>query len=180
MSEPVLALGTAAVCASGCVWYLPALTDARARADRPVSCRLASAACLTAWATIALLAPLALLGAPWQAVAAVVIAGSGAVLTLALQARRQGDREEREESRRWAALRYEPVETLPGTVPDPRHSQRAFPAWTMTGLALAFVVGVAVLAAGLPAPAGVTAVSVVVMFLTVAGARARVLRRRVP
>ncbi|ANZ20980.1 hypothetical protein ACH4YO_15555 [Streptomyces noursei] len=64
LSPAVLALGATALSASGCVWYLPAAADLRAGSDRPVSRRLAAAACLTGRATVALSA-LLLAAASW-------------------------------------------------------------------------------------------------------------------
>ena len=42
MTHTVLAIGTAALTASGCVWYLPAIADLQAGADRPRSTRTAA------------------------------------------------------------------------------------------------------------------------------------------
>ncbi|MEV5405764.1 hypothetical protein AB0L20_24685, partial [Streptomyces albidoflavus] len=46
MSHGVLALGGAALCLSGSVWYVPAWADLRAGPDRPASRRLAATAVL--------------------------------------------------------------------------------------------------------------------------------------
>ncbi|WP_198535575.1 hypothetical protein [Streptomyces caatingaensis] len=104
MSHAVLGLGAAALCVSGCVWYLPAVADLRAGDDRPRHRRTAAAACLSGWATTALLAPLLFLCAPWPVVAAVAL--TGAVLTAGLGCgaavcRRRERRAAREE---WAEL----------------------------------------------------------------------------
>ncbi|MCZ9337902.1 hypothetical protein NGM37_08945, partial [Streptomyces sp. TRM76130] len=77
MAHPVLALGLALVTASGCVWYLPALADARAGADRPDSRRGRAAACLTGWTTVAGVAVLLLVTGSWWPPGAA--AGAGAV-----------------------------------------------------------------------------------------------------
>ncbi|MGW4974402.1 hypothetical protein ACWEP3_31875, partial [Streptomyces albidoflavus] len=50
MSHGVLALGGAALCLSGSVWYVPAWADLRAGPDRPASRRLAATAVLLLWA----------------------------------------------------------------------------------------------------------------------------------
>lgn len=101
---PVLALGVGAVTAAGCVWYVPALVDLRAGADRPVSRRLAAAACVTAWATAALTAPLILLGLPAPFLLAVAVAGATASGTVRASAAVRRAREERETAACWAAL----------------------------------------------------------------------------
>ncbi|MFJ6997492.1 hypothetical protein ACISUF_25645, partial [Streptomyces sp. NPDC003090] len=80
MNGTVLALGAGAVTASGCVWYVPALADLRAGADRPGSRRLAAASCVTGWATAAATAPLLLLGVPVLALLAAAAAGAGAAV----------------------------------------------------------------------------------------------------
>lgn len=67
MSHPVLALGAAAVTAAGSVWYLPALADLRAGADRPASRRTGAVACLSGWTTAAAVAVLLLLTDNWWA-----------------------------------------------------------------------------------------------------------------
>ncbi|WP_420834252.1 hypothetical protein [Streptomyces yunnanensis] len=108
LSPAVLALGATALCASGCVWYLPAAADLRAGADRPVSRRLAAAACLTGWATVALAAPLLLAAASWTTLGAVTGAGSATALLLAGLARAHRGHEERATHRAWAALRLRP------------------------------------------------------------------------
>ncbi|MEU6930794.1 hypothetical protein [Streptomyces sp. NPDC046374] len=101
---PVLALGAGAVAAAGCVWYVPALVDLRAGADRPASRRLAAAACVTGWATAALTAPLILLGLPAPLLLAVVVAGATASGTVRASAAVRRGREERETAACWAAL----------------------------------------------------------------------------
>ncbi|MFC5723982.1 hypothetical protein ACFP1Z_27830 [Streptomyces gamaensis] len=105
MSQPVLALGTAALCASGCVWYLPAAVDLRAGGDRPDSLRLTAAGTLTGWGTLALVGILLLTPAPWQALGAVTATGAVAVAWLWGRSWVQRRREQREESVRWEELR---------------------------------------------------------------------------
>ena len=104
MSQPALGLGSALVTAAGCVWYLPALADLRAGADRPRSRRTAAAACLTGWTTLAAIAVLLFVGGVWQAV--YVMAAGGATVTAALRIRAaaQHHHEIREIARHWAAL----------------------------------------------------------------------------
>ncbi|MFD0265316.1 hypothetical protein ACFVGY_01785 [Streptomyces sp. NPDC127106] len=104
MSHPVPALAVAVLCASGCVWYVPAIADVRAGADRPASRRTAAAACLTGWGTAALVIPLLLASAPGALLAAVVGAGAASSAALLLHGRAQHGDEQREEARRWAEL----------------------------------------------------------------------------
>ena len=102
MSRAVVALGLAAVTASGCVWYVPALADLRARADRPASRRTAAAACLSGWSTAGIVAVLLLVAEAWW----IPSAAAGAALTAALRVRAavQRRREMREAARHWAEL----------------------------------------------------------------------------
>lgn len=74
MAQPVLALGAALLTVSGSVWYVPALADLRAGADRPLSRRSAAAACVSAWATIGIIAALFLVTEAWS-IPAVTAAG---------------------------------------------------------------------------------------------------------
>ncbi|MFF2808299.1 hypothetical protein ACFVT2_14230 [Streptomyces sp. NPDC058000] len=147
-SPAVLALGAAALSASGCVWYLPAAADLRAGADRPTSRRLAAAACLTAWATIALSAPLLLAAAPWTSLGAVTAFGTGAALLLAALARARRGHELSATRRAWAALRLRP----PARGRSPwRRPTRAFLWWFLPGYAVfagAVAVAVAVVLIG--------------------------------
>ncbi|MFC8507329.1 hypothetical protein ACFU3J_10625 [Streptomyces sp. NPDC057411] len=100
----VLALGVGAVTASGCVWYVPALLDLRAGADRPASRRLAAAACVTGWATAGLTAPLLLAGVPALLLLAATVSGAAAVAALWTVAAVRRRREAREAAACWAAL----------------------------------------------------------------------------
>ncbi|MFD7891843.1 hypothetical protein ACFV3O_26095, partial [Streptomyces albidoflavus] len=78
MSHGVLALGGAALCLSGSVWYVPAWADLRAGPDRPASRRLAATAVLLLWAgASAATAALAWAG-PRAALACAGAAGLGA------------------------------------------------------------------------------------------------------
>ncbi|MFF0477748.1 hypothetical protein [Streptomyces sp. NPDC004284] len=130
MTAPVLALGIGAVSASGCVWYVPALVDLRAGADRPVSRRLAAAACVTGWATAATTALLLLLGVPGRPLLAVAAAGAGAAAVLRARAAVRSRREKREDAACWAAL---------DSVPPPHGACRhvLFARWAGTGLLVA-------------------------------------------
>ncbi|WP_066976204.1 hypothetical protein [Streptomyces sp. NRRL F-4489] len=131
LSPAVLALGATALCASGCVWYLPAVVDLRAGADRPASRRLAAAACLTAWATVALCAPLLLAAVPWTALGAVVLTGAAAALLLAALARVRRGHERRATDRAWAALRLRPPAA------QASRPSRVFLRWFIPGYAVA-------------------------------------------
>ncbi|AZQ75117.1 MULTISPECIES: hypothetical protein [Streptomyces] len=64
MSNLVLALAAAALTVAGTVWYLPAVAELRAGADRPLSRRVSAAGCLTGWGACAGAVPL-LLAPPW-------------------------------------------------------------------------------------------------------------------
>ncbi|MFE1499072.1 hypothetical protein ACFW89_28715, partial [Streptomyces albidoflavus] len=100
MSHGVLALGGAALCLSGSVWYVPAWADLRAGPDRPASRRLAATAVLLLWAgASAATAALAWAG-PRAALACAVAAGLGAGGT-ALAARARAVRERREAAAGW-------------------------------------------------------------------------------
>ncbi|WP_198668666.1 hypothetical protein [Streptomyces triticisoli] len=108
MSHAVAALGTAVFTVSGCVWYVPALADLRAGADRPCSRRLAAAACVTGWAGAGAVAVLLLVAEGWRtpAVAAVVGAATATALRLCAAVRRR--REARETAHHWARLGHVP------------------------------------------------------------------------
>ncbi|MGW5423783.1 hypothetical protein [Streptomyces sp. NPDC003943] len=137
MNPAVAALGIAAVTASGCVWYVPALADLRAGADRPVSRRLAAAGCLAGWATVAATALLLLVGVPARPLFALAAAGAGGCLALRLRAavRRRG--EEREDAVCWTALKIPPP--VRSGAPRPRVFARTIGA----GLALALAAALA-------------------------------------
>ncbi|MFI6356311.1 hypothetical protein ACIBJF_27410 [Streptomyces sp. NPDC050743] len=113
MARAVLALGVAAVTAAGCVWYLPALADLRAGADRPLSHRRAAAACLSGWTTAGVVAVLLLVCEGWWTPSAA--AGAGVAVTLGFRAGAavQRRRETREAAHHWAELRVErqPLDT---------------------------------------------------------------------
>ncbi|MFJ2762634.1 hypothetical protein [Streptomyces prasinus] len=103
MSQPVLALGTAAVTAAGSVWYLPALADLRAGADRPAFRRTGAVACLSGWSTAAVVAVLLLTDSRWLPCAA-ALAGATATAGLWARAAVHRRRGAREAARLWAQL----------------------------------------------------------------------------
>ncbi|MFD0316264.1 hypothetical protein [Streptomyces flavalbus] len=104
MSHPVLALGTAVLTLAGSVWYVPAVADLRAGADRPRARRTSATACVTGWGTAALVAVLLLLAPDWRLPA--TAAGAGAVASAALWAGAAVEhrRLRRETARAWAQL----------------------------------------------------------------------------
>ncbi|MCH0566012.1 MULTISPECIES: hypothetical protein [unclassified Streptomyces] len=108
MAQPALALGTALLTFAGSVWYLPALADVRAGADRPDSRRSAAAACLSGWATLACLAVALLLTENWRLLVALAATGSALTAALRIRAAVRSRREARESARHWAELRRTP------------------------------------------------------------------------
>ncbi|MFE6912302.1 hypothetical protein [Streptomyces erythrochromogenes] len=104
MSHPVSALGVAVLCASGYVWYVPAIMDVHAGADRPGSRRLAALACLTGWGTGVLLVPLLLTSAPWAVSGSFAALGAAVSGGQAVRSRVRRRTEAREEAQRWATL----------------------------------------------------------------------------
>ncbi|MBK3642672.1 MULTISPECIES: hypothetical protein [Streptomyces] len=108
MAQAVLAVGTAFVTASGCVWYVPALVDLRAGADRPDSRRFAAAACLSGWGTAGLVAVLLLVAQTWWPVAGAAAVGAVATVGLRIRSLVRRREERREVARHWAALTPNP------------------------------------------------------------------------
>ncbi|MGV9264157.1 hypothetical protein ACWDRR_05775 [Kitasatospora sp. NPDC003701] len=131
MSHTVLAIGTAALTASGCVWYLPAVADLQAGEDRPRSARTAAAACVVWWAGLALAGGLLLVVPDWQPAAQVALAGLVAGVVLRVRAYRDRRSEEREAGLRWAVLDAGPVPSAPRPV------ARILAGWLLVGLAVA-------------------------------------------
>ncbi|MFJ4435869.1 hypothetical protein [Streptomyces sp. NPDC088923] len=126
MSAVVPGLALAVLTASGCVWYVPALAELRAGANRPVSRRLAALACLSGWGTTGLAAVLLLTGAPLALAGPGVLAGGALRLAAWVRARREA----REDAACWAALDAPP--------PDVRRApHRAVDAILACGLTLA-------------------------------------------
>lgn len=167
MNHTVLAIGTAALTASGCVWYLPAIADLQAGADRPRSTRTAAAACVLWWAALALAGGLLLVVPDWRPAAQIALAGL--VGGAALRVRAQWDRrqEVRETAARWAAL---------DTGPAPRTGRPlavALAGWLVVGAAVGSLGAVAILLSGdggigpRVVPAGVGGVAVALGFLLV-------------
>ncbi|MFI7503995.1 hypothetical protein ACIBVL_37050 [Streptomyces sp. NPDC049687] len=105
MIQPIAALGAATVTVSGCVWYLPALADLRAGADRPDSRRTAAAACLSGWSTTGIIALLLFAAEAWWMPVAVALAGAAVTVGLRTRATVQRRREARQAARDWAELR---------------------------------------------------------------------------
>jgi hypothetical protein len=180
VSHAVAALGAAGLTAAGCVWYLPALADLRAGADRPDSRRFAAAACVTGWAGTGTLAVLLLVTDGWWTPAAGAAAAGVATVALRLRAAVRHRRETREAARHWALL----VPTAPPARPE--RSRHTVAAVLCCGTAAAM--GVAVLHAlfaprtdGTPWPALLAApAAVLVVFLVGAAAYARSSRRVAP
>jgi hypothetical protein len=104
VSHAVAALGVAGLTAAGCVWYLPALADLRAGADRPDSRRLTAAACVTGWSCTGLVDLLLLVSGAWWPPAAGATTGGVATVVLRLLAVARRRRETREAARQWALL----------------------------------------------------------------------------
>ncbi|MGC0374942.1 hypothetical protein [Streptomyces sp. SAI-229] len=165
MPQPVLALGCAVVTAAGSVWYLPALTDLRAGADRPLSRRTAALACLTAWGTLGAIAPVLLVATAWWVPVGMAVAGGTAAAALWTDAAVRHAAEQREAARQWAQLPHTPLPA--GT----RRSRGAVAALTVagpvTGAAATVVLGVLITVPAL----------VVGLFLMIAVRHARMVRR---
>ncbi|MFD4608906.1 hypothetical protein ACFWOT_12480 [Streptomyces sp. NPDC058440] len=113
MPHAVAALGAAALTTAGSVWYVPALADLRAGADRPESRRIAAAACVTGWAGAGALAVLLLIAEAWWTPVTAAAAGTVAATTLRLHAAARRRRETREMARHWAHLGHVPPPTGP-------------------------------------------------------------------
>ncbi|WP_216677009.1 hypothetical protein [Streptomyces sp. MNP-20] len=177
MSHAALALGTALVTAAGCVWYVPALAELRAGADRPVSRRTAAAACVSGWAAAAVTAVLLLLDRTWWAPGAAAATGAVAAAALRVRAALWRRRESREASYHWARLRVGPPPA------GRRDSRNVVAVLVGCGLVTAVAVAVIKVAAGPgDASAWLTAAlapaAVLGLFLTVAFAHGRAVHRR--
>ncbi|GAA0476963.1 hypothetical protein ACFQ2B_32745 [Streptomyces stramineus] len=171
MSHTIPALGAAVVCASGCVWYLPAVTDLRAGDDRPRSRRLAAAACVTGWATWAAVGVLLSVVESWLMPGTAGALGAAAAAALSVRARTHRAREQREADACWTALRrVTPADTA-------RASRRVFAAWAFSGSALAVPAAVALALPAGAVTAVAAAVVVTALFLLIAVARAVALQR---
>ncbi|MFF0106007.1 hypothetical protein [Streptomyces hirsutus] len=124
MAHSVLALGAAVVTAAGSVWYLPALADLRAGADRPASRRTGAVACLSGWSTAAAVAVLLLLTDSWWPPCAAALAGATATTGLWTRAAVHRRRGAREAARFWEQL---------GWFGPPERSRTAFVAAVLVG-----------------------------------------------
>ncbi|MFJ3218930.1 hypothetical protein ACIPLC_23765 [Kitasatospora sp. NPDC086801] len=139
MTHTVLAIGTAALTASGCVWYLPAIAELQAGADRPRSTRTAAAACVLWWAALALAGGLLLALSDWRPAAQIALAGLVGGAALRVRARWDRRGEQRDAADRWAAL---------GARPAPRSGHPAavtLAGWLVVGAAVASLGAVAIL-----------------------------------
>ncbi|MFJ4186712.1 hypothetical protein [Kitasatospora sp. NPDC089509] len=139
MTHTVLAIGTAALTASGCVWYLPAIADLQAGADRPRSTRTAAAACVLWWATLALAGGLLLALTDWRPAAQVALTGLVGGTALRVRALWERRGEQRESAVRWAALDAGPVPR------GGRPAAVALAGWLVVGAAVASLGAAAIL-----------------------------------
>ncbi|MFJ8436312.1 hypothetical protein ACIQ9P_33930 [Kitasatospora sp. NPDC094019] len=144
MSHLVPAIGTAAITASGCVWYLPAIADLQAGEDRPRSARTAAAACVTWWACLALAGGLLLAVPAWQPAAQVALAGLVVGVLIRIRSQLQQRSEQREEAERWALLEPLPV---PRTTARPP-AARALLGWLLVGLVTSSLAAASILLSG--------------------------------
>lgn len=172
MSHAVAALGTGAFAVAGCVWYVPALADLRAGADRPDSRRIAAAACVTGWAGVGAVTVLLLLADGWWAPAVVAVVGAVASATLHLYAAVQRRRETREAARHWTRLGHVPSPAGPG------RSRSVVAAVLVCGMVVSVPVAVWQAVSGPGGGAGwavaaVTSAAVMGVFLVAAGLCAR-------
>ncbi|MFD0395479.1 hypothetical protein ACFQ3Z_38520 [Streptomyces nogalater] len=148
MAQPVFALAAGALTAAGSVWYLPALADLRAGADRPESHRWAAVACLTGWGTIGVAAVLLLVAGAWWIPCAAVVAGAVLTAGLRVRAAMRRRRETEEAAHHWARLSpARPARPLDRT------SRRHKAVVALIGSAVAGAMAAAVLLAALAGPA---------------------------
>ncbi len=136
MPQPVLALGCTAVTAAGSVWYLPALADLRAGADRPPSRRTAALACLVGWGTLAAVAVALLVATAWWTPAVVAAVGGPAATALRVRAAVTRAAEQREAARQWADLPHVPLPATARLRPRAVAVTAAVAPVTVTGLFL--------------------------------------------
>ncbi|QDQ15870.1 hypothetical protein [Streptomyces spectabilis] len=177
MSHPFLAAGSGLVTASGCVWYVPALVELRAGADRPVSRRMAAAACVSGWTAAAVATVLLLVAEAWWLPCAAVGAGTVATAVLRTGAAVRRRREEQEAAHHWAQL---------GALPHPLgagDSRHVVAVLIGCGLVTAVTVATIKVAAGPEGTsewlaAAVTPAAVLGLFLAVAFAHGRTVHRR--
>ncbi|CAL2055363.1 MULTISPECIES: hypothetical protein [Streptomyces] len=167
MAHPVLALATTAVTAAGCVWYLPALADLRAGADRPVSRRVRAASCVTAWATAAAVAVLLLTTNPWTWPATAAATGTLLALALLISSALHHSRETREAATHWTEL------TPAQSPPTPDRTRYVVAVLLTTGLTTATIIGALRLAENPDTPTAwlttiTTPAAILALFITLA------------
>ncbi|MFE1289469.1 hypothetical protein [Streptomyces sp. NPDC058751] len=133
MAQPVLALGAALLTVAGSVWYLPALTDLRAGADRPDSRRDAAAACVSAWGTAGVIAVLFAVTEAWWIPGLTTAAGAAIALGLWTRAAVRRRHEAEETARHWAQLRSGPTAAADRS----RNGRTVFAALVAMGVATA-------------------------------------------
>ncbi len=102
MPQAVLALGIAAVTASGYVWYLAALANLRAGADRSFS-RRSAAACVSGLSPAGIVSVLMLLAEAWWVPCVAAVAGGLLSAGLRIHASVQCRNEVREAARQWGS-----------------------------------------------------------------------------
>ncbi|MFI1417199.1 hypothetical protein ACH4VX_04265 [Streptomyces sp. NPDC020731] len=151
--------------AAGSVWYLPALADLRAGADRPLSRRTAAIACLTGWGTLGTVALVLLVATAWWMPAAVAAVGGPAAAALRIGAAVRHAGEQREAARQWAQLSHAPLSA------DAHRPRGAVAALAVAGPAAG--------AAAAVAPAVIVTVPALVvgLFLVIAVRHTRMVRR---
>ncbi|GGU55726.1 hypothetical protein [Streptomyces daghestanicus] len=167
MAHPVLALGAALLTAAGCVWYLPALAELRAGADRPDSRRDRAAACLTGWGTLAGVAVLLPAAGSWWPAAGAAEAGSLLTAALLVRAAVRRRRERRETVRAWTALTRRRPPARP-----PRHPRYRCAALLGTGLAASAGAALALAGTGRPGAACLVPAALTGLTLLLAAGRA--------
>ncbi|MFF4716902.1 hypothetical protein ACFY2V_36745 [Streptomyces eurythermus] len=178
MAHAVFALAAGTLTAAGGVWYLPALADLRAGADRPASHRQTAAACLTGWGTIGVATVLLLVAEAWWIPCAAVVAGAVLATGLRVRAAMRRRRETEEAAHHWAWL--SPARPLDRT------SRRPKVVAALIGSGVAAATATAVLLAALGGPAHDSGPrltdawppAVVALFLAAALVRTRSRRRR--
>lgn len=170
--HPVLALATTAVTASGCVWYLPALADLRAGADRPLSRRVRAASCVTAWSTAAAVAVLLFTTGPWKWPVMAAATGTLLALSLLVWSSVRHFRETHEAATHWTEL-------TPGQAPPaPDRTRHVVAVLVTAGLTAAAATAVLHLAAGPTTPGAwvatiTTPTAILALFIVLAATHTR-------
>ncbi|MFF4160948.1 hypothetical protein [Streptomyces sp. NPDC001678] len=136
MSNLVLALAATALTVAGTVWYLPAVAELRAGADRPFFRRVSAAGCLTGWSACAGAVPLLLTGVPGPATGAAVATGVTAAGCLYAVGGALRRRELRTTARAWSELAGPTPAAPPGYGPRGRAARLAV-AWCLSAVVLA-------------------------------------------